>query len=336
MSISSLITRADRIDFAANFIIPDENNLLDRLFPDVKTDNMKLTYKQIVTNQAPLMALVHAFNSEAKIGQRPALKQVELEKMLIKEKMMLDEEYAIMYDNLRDNSVIADYIFNDMATTADRVLMRTKVMKGEILNSAGKFTVDENNVKMTIDFDVPARLKKTFTWSTGTPKILADIQTMIDALAEKGRVATKIITSSKNIAKMASDPSLTASIFGNAEVGRQITKAQLNTWLTEHYSLTIEAFDRMYSYDNAKDITTKRLIEENKLIVTSKDVIGRGIWGITPEERAEKITVQQSKNIYIMNTIWEVPDPVSTWTKASGVFVPVLADNEGQFFATIA
>lgn len=34
-------------------------------------------------------------------------------------------------------------------------------------------------------------------------------------------------------------------------------------------------------------------------------------------------------------TQWETPDPVATWTKASGLFVPVLPNPEGMIIATI-
>jgi hypothetical protein len=36
-----------------------------------------------------------------------------------------------------------------------------------------------------------------------------------------------------------------------------------------------------------------------------------------------------------MNNVWDENDPVGTWTKAEGVFVPVLADPENLFIAKI-
>lgn len=38
---------------------------------------------------------------------------------------------------------------------------------------------------------------------------------------------------------------------------------------------------------------------------------------------------------FVTCTRWDTPDPVATWTKASGVFIPVLPNVYGHIIATI-
>ena len=59
-----------------------------KLFPAVKTDNMKLAIAQLTKGgKIPVMALVHALDTEARIGDRPNYETINVELMLIKEKL---------------------------------------------------------------------------------------------------------------------------------------------------------------------------------------------------------------------------------------------------------
>ena len=58
------------------------------LFPAEKTNNIKIATKTLVSNGTlPVMAQVHALDTEARIGDRTNYKELEVEKLLIKEKL---------------------------------------------------------------------------------------------------------------------------------------------------------------------------------------------------------------------------------------------------------
>ena len=104
------------------------------------------------------------------------------------------------------------------------------------------------------------------------------------------------------------------------------------------FGITISTYDERYRYKNGKNIVTKRYLDEDKIIGLSKmpnNTIGTGLWGTTPEELASGPWTEKSSNQYITSVMWNTPDPVATWTKASGMFIPVLPNKNGLFIGTV-
>lgn len=331
-----LIKDADVVSFASNYN-PETGNLLDQLFPNEKTRNINISYLQTRKNTNAPIALVHAWDSEAKIGSREKFSEKEVQKFLIKKKLQLNEEYAEMAEKYKDNAEIQDLIFNDLGSTSDAVRNRALVMKGELLAN-GKFTVKENNLSFTMDFGVPADNKVAVDWSDPNADILGDINTMINKAKDAGYELTRGVTSNKVLAKIQMNVGLRKAMFG-VNSDRIPTIAEVNAYLNDNYGFVLVSFDAVYRYERANGtIATKRYFDENKLSLfggARTETLGKGFYGVTPEERNEKLDVRTSKNIYIMNTVWATPDPVATWTKASAVFVPVLADPDNLFIATV-
>ena len=336
MSVILDLVKKDVVDFSSNYN-PTTNSILDQLFPNEKTDNIKLAYMQARKNQFAEMAEVHAYNTEAKIATRAPFSEKEVKKFLIKEKIALDEEYAILADELKDNSRVRDLIFNDMGNMSDKVKTRTLVMKGELLSS-GKVTVKENNLNITLDFGVPAGNKFNFTWTGSAVDVLGDLQKIKDAATAAGYALTRVVTTSKVVSKMQMDSKVREAIYG-VNAAKIPTLAEINALVSQHFGFSIVVFDDKYQYEKANGTkTVAGYIPENAFIAFGGDVtetLGKGFYGITPTERNARIGATQSKNIYIMNNVWDEEDPVATWTKAEGVFVPVLADPNNLFIATI-
>ena len=64
--------------------------------------------------------------------------------------------------------------------------------------------------------------------------------------------------------------------------------------------------------------------------------MGTGLWGVTPEELEQGGAFDEKRQQqFVTCTRWDTPDPVATWTKASGVFIPVLPNVYGHIIATI-
>lgn len=334
--ILNLVTEKDMLDFSSNYN-PTTSNILDQLFPNEKTSNLMATYKTAKKNQFAEMAEVHAYNTESRIKTRVPFSEKEIKKFLIKAKIQLDEEYAELADSLKDNSEIRDLIFNDAGRMSDMVRTRTLVMKGELL-STGKVTVKENNLDITFDQRVPNDNFFNFTWSGNDADIFADLQRIYDKAVSKGYKLTRVVTSSKVISKMLSNTKVREALYG-VNASRIPTLAELNALINQMYGFVMVAFDDMYQYEKANGTKgTARYIPEGAFICFGGDVtetIGKGLYGVTPTERNARLNASQSKNVYIINNIWDTNDPVATWTKAEGVFVPVLADPDNLFIATI-
>ena len=298
---------------------------------------MVSTYQTVKKDQFAEMAEVHAFNTEAKISSRVPFSEKEIKKFLIKEKIQLDEEYAILADSLKDNSEVKQLIFNDAGRMSDKVRTRTLVMKGELL-STGKVTVKENHLDITLDQKVPQDNFFNFTWSDANADVFGDLQRIKEKATSKGYQLTRVVTSSKVIAKLQGNTAIRKALYG-VNSDRLPTLAEVNSIISQQFGFTMVAFDDMYRYEKADGTkATARYIPEGAFICFGgavTETLGKGLYGITPTERNARLNATQSKNIYIMNNVWDTPDPVATWTKAEGVFVPVLADPDNLFIATI-
>lgn len=333
--VDSLVTKRDMVDFASNYN-PTTPSLLDQLFPNEKTQNIELAYIRAKKNQYTQMAEVHAEDTEAKIATRVPFSAEAVKKFLIKEKIALNEEYARLADELKDNQVVKSYVFNDAGNMSDRVRTRTLVMKAEALYT-GKVTVKENNLDITLDYKVPLTNFKSFNWAS-SPDIFGDIKSIVDDADSKGYKLTRAVTSPTIMAKIQMDPTVRGAIFG-ANSARIPTKNDVKAFLMEQFGIAFVEFNDSYIYEQANGTrVTKKYIPENKICFFGgnvTEIIGKGFYGVTPEERNARLNVNQSKNIYIMNTIWDEEDPVATWTKASAIFVPVLSDPDNLFVATV-
>ena len=334
--ILNLVPEKDMIAFSSNYN-PTTSSLLDQLFPNEKTSNLVSTYQTVKKDQFAEMAEVHAFNTEAKISSRVPFSEKEIKKFLIKEKIQLDEEYAILADSLKDNSEVKQLIFNDAGRMSDKVRTRTLVMKGELL-STGKVTVKENHLDITLDQKVPQDNFFNFTWSSADADVFGDLQRIKDKATSKGYQLTRVVTSSKVISKLQGNTAIRKALYG-VNSDRLPTLAEVNLIISQQFGFSMVAFDDMYRYEKADGTkTTARYIPEGAFICFGgavTETLGKGLYGITPTERNARLNATQSKNIYIMNNVWDTPDPVATWTKAEGVFVPVLADPDNLFIATI-
>lgn len=339
MDILKLITDKDRLDFSQNLSVT-RNYLGDTLFPDQKTENLEAEFFRLSDGlMLPSMAKVHAFDSEAAIGTRPALEKVTIEKLLIKEKINQSERVQLYLSRGVSEDAAVEYIFDDMGRLAEAVKTRTEVAKMEAL-STGAVTVKENNLDFKIDYGVPAGNRKKYSWTDTEADILADIQEMLDIAKAQGKTINRAFTSTKIVSLLRKNKGIQTAMYGANGVGTFISLGQLNTLMTDMFGFTIVVNDDMYKYEKSTGaFETKRYFAENKFVlatVSANGAIGTGLWGTTPEELEYGQYSAKSAQQYITITQWATPDPVAVWTKASGLFVPVIPDPSGLVIGTIA
>lgn len=339
-----LLKEAELIDFGRNFSIERPALPGDRLLPDMKTQNIAAKYLAMADSAyLPTMATVHALDAEAEIGSRPTASVITVEKLLIKRKINMSERVRLLRDHgVVQNNEILDYIYDDMGRLAEGVKTRTEVAKQELLSS-GKITIDENHVDAAIDFGVPpANVGYTFDWSSNTKakSILDDFQKIKDAASKTGRIIREIETSSTAFNAIAKNEIVQTALFGSASVGRLATQDEVTSLFTRLFGIErITINDLTYNYEKAAGtLTTARYFPQNKIsfmATLANGSIGAGLWGVTPEEEAQGAFTAASSDQYITMTQWQTPDPVAIWTKASGMFIPVLPDPNGLFVATV-
>lgn len=337
--ILSMISNAERLGFSQNLSVARPAYIGDRIFPDQKTESLKAEYLRLAEGATiPVMATVHAFDTEAEIGTRPVFDKTEVEKLLIKRKINQTERMR----QLTENGVYADdaivrYVFDDMRMMAEAVKTRTEVAKMELI-ATGKMTIKENNLNMTVDYGVPSANTGYKIDFGPNADIIGQIQTIADAAAESGNALTEIVTSNKILRKLAANKGIQTMIYGTIGAGTYVPADRIRSLFSELFGFgTITTNDLRYKTQTAigKE-TTKRFFPDDKMAFLSNGTassFGIGLWGVTPEEADYGQYNEKSANQFITITQWATPDPVAVWTKASGVFIPVVPNPNGLFIA---
>lgn len=330
------------------FNVARPNDPIDSLFSDEKTDNLVASWHSIAAEyQIPVMAQFHAFDTESKTTFRMPVDTHNVEKGLIKVKINQSERMrALLHSGVRESEML-DYVLNDGIRLADQVVTRSKVAKNELM-ATGKVTIKENNLDLTVDYGVSSdNTSFELDLSTGAD-IPAQIQAVIDAALSKGVVITGILTSRKNLTKMRGNEAIQKAINGNYGAGALVYASALNDYLEEEFGIrTVVTNDLTYgasavidTLTNRPKITTKRYYPDDKVTFFASNPAGKlgiGLWGNPPElDAAQYMDVSGSGvSPYVYVSQWAEKDPAVLWTKASGLFMPVLYNPDSLFIATV-
>lgn len=298
----------------------------ETLFPEVKRQSLE--FDQIIgAGKTPVIASVHAFDTEAEIGSREADKQA-LELALIKRKIPLKEKDIIALEsprNAAEQQYLMRNVYNDVDVLVAGVKARVELMRMDALAN-GVVTIDENGMNLVIDYQVPDEHKEALAglevWTNPDSDPITQMEEWADALDSK---PTRALTSKKIRNVLLRHPKIIGALVGKDSL-RVPTVADLNAFLTQHNLPTIATYDEVYRKQEANGtFTRKRYWPENKFTMFGPDTLGETIYGPTAEEirltRDPNIEVQMIGKVLAM--IYEDgKDPVSTWTKAVATALP--------------
>lgn len=324
-NVLELFNNKEVLTYLAN--APKPQYLGATLFPEEKKDDFEFDVL-LGADQTPVLAEVHAFDTESVIRQRQASVQ-ELELLLIKNKIPLKEKELIKLESPRNNAEL-DYlrknVYNDMDRMVNGVLSRVEKMRMDVLAN-GVLSVSENNVTLNIDYGVPATHKETLTttaWDQAGSDPIGDIIRWAETLQGVGVTPTRALTSTKVVNLLLRNTAVITAVVGTS--GRMPTRVELNTFLSSQGLPVIATYDEMYRVLNADGTyTTGRYFPENKFVLMPGDSLGQTLYGPTPEEVRLRRDPSIETNLYgnVTGIVYESNvDPVSTWIKATGLAAP--------------
>lgn len=330
-----------------DFQVNRPNDPIDGLFGDEKTDNLVAKWQSIASEyQIPVMAHFHGFDTEANTTFRVPVDNYNIEKGLIKVKINQSERMRQLTRSGVQNDQMYDYVLNDGIRLADQVVTRTKVAKNELI-ATGKVTIKENDLDLTVDYGVPQAQTQFEIDFADDKDIFDQIQTVIDAATAAGVTITGMLTSRKNITKMRRNLSIQKAIGGVNVIGALVTRSALEAYLSEEFGITriIEndltyGADAKIGVDGRPVITSKRYFPEDKITFFATNPGGKmgiGLWGNPPEVDAGQFMSVGTSGVspYVYISQWMEKDPAVLWTKASGLFMPVLYNPNSLFIATV-
>jgi len=346
-NIYGKVTKKDWLDVGAQ-VPTRQNDPIDRLFGDQKTDNLVAEWESIANEYGiPVMAQFHGFDTEAQKTFRVPIDTHNIEKGLIKVKINQSERLrALTRAGVQGDEKLYDYVLNDGIRLADQVITRTKVAKNELL-ATGKVTIKENNLDLTVDYGVSADQTSFSLDLTQDADVASQIQTILDKALEKGVIINGMVTSKQNITKMRNNKFLQTAINGNVGAGALLSKSALESFLSDEFGIdTVITNDLNYGEsaeigaDDRPVIKQARYYPKNKVTFFASNPggkLGTGLWGDSPEADASgfhKVSGSTvSPYVYIMQ--WMETDPAVLWTKASSLFMPVLYKPDSLWIATV-
>ena len=348
-NVLGMVSEPDLLTTGFNVTRPSDP--VDALFDDERTDNLVARWNYIQAEyQIPQMAQFHAFDTVAQKSVRAPIDERTVEKGLIKVKRNTSELlYELQNKGVTVESALYDYVMNDMNALADQVVTRTKVAKNELL-STGRVTISENGLTATVEYGVPSEnLALTLDFGAGAVKTLTEqLQDIADMAADNGVQLNGMVCSRSTLSKMRQDASIQKAINGSSMAGVLVTNQALASFLEAEYGLSrVITNDLSYSLPWTVDPTTNRPVTHQERYFPKGKVsffgtgngmlLGTGLWGVPPEEqiaRFEQVS-PSAQNPYVYVTQWAEKDPAVVWTKASGLFMPVLFNPNSLYVADV-
>ncbi|WFR64197.1 major capsid protein [Paenibacillus amylolyticus] len=307
----------------------------ETLFPEVKRESLE--FDMIVgAGSTPVIASVHAFDTEAEIGTREAAKQA-LGLALIKRKLGLTEKEIIALEsprNAQELQYLMQAVYNDVDRLVHGVRARVEAMRMEA-TANGTVTLDENNLSATIDYGVPAEHKEilsgTSRWTDPDSDPIGDLERFADALDS---APTRGLTSKEIMGALLRHPKVIGALYGTSAL-RVPSRSDLNAFLVERSLPALATYDAKYRKQNADGtFTTHRYFPANKIALFGDNPLGETIYGPTAEEvrlrRDPSIETQMVGNVLAM-VYEENLDPVSTWKKAVATALPSFPEANNVF-----
>lgn len=335
---------------ATGMTVTRPNDPVDGLFEDEATDNLMARWEFIASEyQIPEMAQFHAFDTEAQRSIRVPVDSKSVEKGLIKVKRNTSE---LLYETTK-KGVTAErelyrYVMDDNTALANQVITRTKVAKNELL-ATGQITIKENDIDLTVDYGVPAAHKGlTLDLGAGASKsVVAQLQDIADLASDAGVELNGMVCAKSTVSKMRQDKSVQKAIKGVNLEGVIVSNAELQGFLSSEFGINrVITNDLMYAMprklgSNGRPVTVKKRYFPKTVCTffgTGNGArLGVGLWGTPPEEQIANFTKvnPSGENPYVYMSQWVTEDPAVVWTKASGLFMPVLFNPDSLYIASV-
>ena len=333
------------------FIVIRQNDPTDGIFGDEKTDNITAKWQSIAAGyQLPMMAQFHAFDVEAQQTVRVPIDTHNIEKGLIKVKINQSERLrTLIRSGVQGDDALWRYVINDGYNLSEQVVTRTKVAKNEVL-ATGQLTINENDLSLTIDYGVPADNKAYNITASANADVPAQIQAIVDAALEQGVQLDTMYTSRKVVNLIRQNKAVQTVINGTLAQGALVSMAALEAWLSTEFGINkVITNDLTYNAATGLDandkpnVTVRKYYPDDKITFLATNPAGRvgvGLWGDPPEielaRYGKQVSTGGSASPFVYITQYAENDPAVVWTKASGLFIPVIYNPSTIHIATVS
>lgn len=315
--------------------------VLNQFLPNLNIDDIeyRVARGNLVDEDA---AFVRAWDTESPIGSRQGVERIMGELPPISKKIRLGEEERLRRRALErgNNQELIDAIFDDAAKMARSVAARIEMFRGEALY-AGSLTINENGVNQVIPFGRAAGhtgVAPGTLWSnTGASTPIQDEQAWIQTYVDANGVAPGLaLTSTRVVNYLLLNTQYRSMAAQNGITPAFLSLAGLNQIRATYDLPPIVKYDVKVRVGG----TATRVIPDDRFIYLppAGEPLGRTLFGTTAESlelaSAQQISTDQAPGLVAV--VEKTFDPVSTWTKAAAIALPVLINPNLTFAADVA
>lgn len=285
-------------------------------------------------------ATFRTYDTPSPFGARQGAQQVTGQLPPISRQIRLGE-----YERLRmrqaANDAVVEAIYNDAENMVRAVAARMELARGQALVT-GTVVINENGVQATADFgrDSGNTVTAATLWSTvATATVLSDLITWSDAYLTLNGVRPAAILTSTAVARlMQRNAEVIDAIAGNQTGRTRVTAAELNDLLQSEGLPAVETYDAQVTVAG----TTTRIVGANQLLLLPSpgspddSDLGATLWGTTAESMEPGYAMEAGEEPGIVAGVYKSDNPVALYTNAAGIGLPVLANPNLSFAATVS
>jgi hypothetical protein len=315
----------------------DENQFtLSRWLPNSLVDDLEYRFTRGGAEGLMRAATFRAYGTEARLTKRPGVSRVSGELPPISRKIRLGE-----YDRLRQRKLetkIGDQIFGDTERVVREIAARLEIARGQALVT-GAVSINEDGVIASVDFGrnaahttAPATLWSDVTNSDPIVDLLGWVETY--EANNQGRSPGAILTSRQVVSLLVRNAKVRAYITNGQPGPAIVTRDALQAVLTAHGLPQIYTYEAQVIPDGG---SATRIIAADKVLLLpapNDDSAGRTLYG-TPAEAFEPAYGLAGEEAGIVAGVYSAVDPVSLWTHASAIALPILGDPDLTFVADV-
>jgi hypothetical protein len=341
---SDYYTPAELTGFARTALLnlPANQFRLAQFLPDRTIDDLVYRFTKggdTLLSAAPF----RSYDAESSIAGRAGVTRVSGELPPISRKIVLGE-----YDRLRryanPTPGIQAAILSDAERVVRQIAARLEVARGDALVN-GSVTINENGVVASVDYGRDASMAVTAgtLWSnTGASDPISDLTTWTQAYVDLNGQAPGVLLTSTRIRGFLLRNAAIRALAGTVNgVPTQINPVQLNGLLDSYDLPQIAVYD--VKYDVAG--TATRVIADNVGLLLPPAVatddaegtdLGGTFFGTTAESLDASYALEPGQEPGIVAGSYRSEDPISLWTKAAAIALPVLANANLSMKLTLA
>lgn len=318
---------------------------LSGILPNVTVADITASF---LTGQLGLAeaSVYRSFNAETPIGRREALSRASFNLAPLGEKIPLDEYHSMRLRHIDSDmqSVLEPFIARDVQRLARNIGARFEIARGDALYN-GRVTINENGVSQVLDFgrDDDAAIvlgaggygPKWTDHANSTP--INDLITSNEAYnAKNGQYAQEIHMPRAMYLHMVQSEQIRGQVYPLASSAPLVSNDQANNVLSQFGLPPIRLdVDQTTKVVNANGVgVTTRITPANKFLMVSPGEtlpgegtsLGATFLGQTAEASLPEYGLAPGDQPGIVAANWYSKDPVTYWTHASSLGLPVLRE----------